>query len=410
MSFAAPESKIPVLHLFSQQIDEYRSQMRYKRHLRQFVTDNPMDNIINKRINYGAINQHSDNEIDLYELFTLLWKKKFRILLATLIFGSIGILYAMVAPEQWTANATIYPSKQRDTLALDRLRAELNLLGLSGTKSNKSLYNEFLFEFKSYNNIRDYLQTTNQFKEHVSQNELSDQQQQRLLRTWSEWMEIAPQDKKGEKPGIRLSFSFFNKEDALSILTGYIDYIVRLQSKELLEILENNRSSQIGMLNLKIRLKTEAAQRKLAREIEGVEYSMSIAKAAGVNKPLENFNYGDRFPITLGQDALARKLSILKSLKIEEYAPEIVELNVQLARLKSINLDRLTFNPFTYLDTPSEPLSRDKPKRPLIVVLATMLGGILGVALVLLQYAMRQSRHKAETEHEFPPARLANAG
>ncbi|MNJ38019.1 Ferric enterobactin transport protein FepE [compost metagenome] len=366
-----------------------------------------MDDKINKNINFGVIDRQRNDEIDLSELLTLLWKKKFRILLSALIFGCIGLLYAMVAPEQWTANTTIYQPKQRDTLALDRLRAELNIQGLVGTKNNKSIYNEFLLEFKSYNNISDYLQNTAQFKEYVSNNSLSAQEQQRMLRTWSEWMKIAPEDKKVEESGIRLSFSFFNKENALSMLTGYIDYIVRLQSQELLEILENNRNSQISTLNLKIKLKTEAAQRKLAREIEGIEYSMSIAKAAGVNKPLENFSYGDRFPITLGEDALARKLSILKSLKIEEYMPEIMELNVQLARLKSIDLGELKLSPFTYLDAPSQPLSRDKPKRPLIVFLATMLGGMLGVVLVLLQHVMMEGRKKAETDY-YPP-RLANA-
>jgi LPS O-antigen subunit length determinant protein (WzzB/FepE family) len=97
-------------------------------------------------------------------------------------------------------------------------------------------------------------------------------------------------------------------------------------------------------------------------------------------------------------------------LKIEEYVPEIMELNVQLARLKSINLGNLTLSPFTYLDTPSEPLSRDKPKRPLIVILATLLGGMLGVALVLLQHAIQQGRNKTETNDDFHHPRLANAG
>ena len=373
------------------------------------MTDKDMDNTINKNVDYRMVSRHNDDEINLTELFLLLWKKKFLILLATLIFGCIGVLYAMFTPEQWTAQATIYQPKQRDTLGLDRLRTELNLQGLRGTKNNNAVYNEFLLEFKSYNNISHYLQTTSQFKEHVAKNDLNERQQQLLLRTWSEWMVIASEDKKGEQPGIQLSFSFFNKEEALSMLTGYIHYIVRLQSQELHDILENNRQSQINALNLKVKLKTEDAQRKLAREIEGIEFSMSIARAAGVSKPLENFNYGDRFPITLGQDALARKLSILKSLKIEEYAPEIMELNVQLTRLKGIDLGNLTLSPFTYLDTPSEPLSRDKPKRPLIVILATLLGGMLGVALVLIQHAIQQGRNKALSDHDFPRARLANA-
>ncbi len=62
----------------------------------------------------------------------------------------------------------------------------------------------------------------------------------------------------------------------------------------------------------------------------------------------------------------------------------------QISRLKGIDLEAVQFTPFTYLDTPDEPLSRDKPKRPLIVVLATLLGGMLGVGIVLVRHAFRR--------------------
>ncbi|MGL5813531.1 MAG: LPS O-antigen chain length determinant protein WzzB [Aeromonas sp.] len=346
---------------------------------------------------------YRENEIDLYELISLVWKKKFRILLVTCMCSCLGLFYAMTASEQWTANATIYQPKPRDTLELDRLRAILNIQGLAGTKSNTAIYDDFLLEFKSYNNVSDYLQTTAQFESYVKNNNLNDVEKQRLLRTWSDWMKISPEDKKGEQPGIHLSFSFFDKSDTLPMLTGYIDYIVGLQSKELFEILENNRNSQIENLRLKIKLRTEDAKRNLAREIEGIEYSMSIANAAGVSKPLENFNYGDRFPITLGKNALERKLAILKSLKIEDYMPEIMELKVQLNRLENISFNNMKLVPFSYLDTPSSPLRRDKPKRPLIVILATMLGGMLGVGMVLVQHAFRQEKRPLAAGYDYQP-------
>lgn len=367
------------------------------------MTDSAMNDRIDSKLSARHEIAYPDDEIDLPELISLLWKKKFRIFLATLICGCLGLLYAMTAPEQWTANATIYQPKPRDTLELDRLRAILDIQGLVGTKSNSAIYNDFLLEFKSYNNISDYLQTTIQYEDYVKNNNLNSLEQQKLLRTWSEWMKISPEDKKGGLPGIHLSFSFFNKTDVLPMLTGYIDYIIRLQSKELFEILEDNRSSQIESLRLKVKLSTEDAKRNLAREIEGIEYSMSIANAAGVSKPLENFNYGDRFPITLGKDALAKKLAILKSLKIEDYMPEVMELKVQLNRLENISFNNMKLMPFSYLDTPSSPLRRDKPKRPLIVILATMLGGMLGIALVLIQHALRQEKRTLTSGYEYQP-------
>lgn len=359
------------------------------------------------RAGYSLQMTRADNEIDLYALFALLWQKKICILISALICGSMGLLYAMVAPEQWTAHAVIYKPKQRDTLELDRLRTALDIQGLAGPKSNNALYNDFLLEFKSYDNISRYLHGTSQFGKYAVEHDLAPLAQQRLLRTWSEWMRLEPADKKGEQPGIRLSFSFFKREEAASLLTGYMNYIISLQNRELSDALENNRDSQHSALRLKIKMKTEDARRELTREIENIEYSMSIANAAGVNKPLENFSYGDRFPIMLGKDGLAKKLAILKSLKPEEYMPEIMELKVQLARLESISIDALVFRPFSYLDTPGQPLTRDQPKRPLILVLASLLGGMLGMALVLLQHAVRRGRSKEEHVHR--PA-LANQG
>ncbi|WP_231867074.1 GNVR domain-containing protein [Aeromonas enteropelogenes] len=42
------------------------------------------------------------------------------------------------------------------------------------------------------------------------------------------------------------------------------------------------------------------------------------------------------------------------------------------------------------IESPEEPFTRDKPKRPLIVVLATLLGGMLGVAIVLVRHVFRR--------------------
>ena len=51
----------------------------------------------------------------------------------------------------------------------------------------------------------------------------------------------------------------------------------------------------------------------------------------------------------------------------------------------------LSLQSFNTIDSPEEPFTRDKPKRPLIVVLATLLGGMLGVAIVLVRHAFHRS-------------------
>ncbi|MGZ9560851.1 GNVR domain-containing protein, partial [Aeromonas dhakensis] len=72
------------------------------------------------------------------------------------------------------------------------------------------------------------------------------------------------------------------------------------------------------------------------------------------------------------------------------YQPELQYQQLKIARLKRISLEGFAFRPFSYLASPDASLDRDKPKRPLIVVLATLLGGVLSVGIVLIRHAFRR--------------------
>lgn len=133
---------------------------------------------------------------------------------------------------------------------------------------------------------------------------------------------------------------------------------------------------------------TEDARGNLARDIENTTLTMNIAKAAGVGKPLENYNNSDRFPITLGVNGLAEKLKILNNIKLTTYKPELVSLQVQIERLNAIDLNSVEFRPFSYIDSPDEPLERDSPKRALISVLSALLGLMAGFVFVLMRNAL----------------------
>ncbi|MGL4957409.1 MAG: GNVR domain-containing protein, partial [Plesiomonas sp.] len=65
----------------------------------------------------------------------------------------------------------------------------------------------------------------------------------------------------------------------------------------------------------------------------------------------------------------------------------LAKIRLQLNTLKDLALTGTTFHSVKTLDSPDEPFTRDKPKRPLIVVLATLLGGMLGVGIVLVRHA-----------------------
>ena len=336
--------------------------------------------------------QAAADEIDLRELVLLLWRQKGLILLITALFAVAGVGYALTAPQQWSAKAVIIGPKQEDLLPMQKVSVQAAALGLEGFPAGKTLYEEFVQEFNAYENHQDYLKTSPLFAEQVKTLGLDEKAQRRWLRDWSKLVVAQPVDKKGEKPGVEIAFAAPTAEASLAMLQGYIDYIINLQQQRMVRQLDDQRSLQLQGMTTRYELMLEDAKRVLKQDISETELANSIAKAAGVVAPLENYAAQERLSITLGTKALEKKLALLKSLDIEVYKPELQALQVQMARMKRISLEEATFRPFSYLDAPDEPLSRDKPKRPLIVVLATLLGGMLGVGIVLVRHAFRKPK------------------
>ncbi len=49
------------------------------------------------------------------------------------------------------------------------------------------------------------------------------------------------------------------------------------------------------------------------------------------------------------------------------------------------------FQTYKILEDAEQPISRDKPKRALVAILGTLLGAMLGVAIVLIRFAFRKN-------------------
>ncbi|WOQ14703.1 LPS O-antigen chain length determinant protein WzzB [Aeromonas media] len=332
----------------------------------------------------------SGDEIDLRELILVLWREKVLILLITVLFAAVGVGYALTAPQQWSAKAVITEPKLEDLLPMKKISVQASALGLTGFPDGESLYQEFVQEFNAFENRRDYLKGSPLFAEQIKESALDAKAQRRWLRDWAKLVMAKPLDKKGEEPGIAITFAAPAAETSLVMLEGYVGYIVNLQQHKLIERLGAQRDLQLEEMNARYAVMQEEAKRALQQEIFEITLAGSVAKAAGVSAPLERTGSQERFSILLGSKALEEKLTLLKSLDLALYQPGLQKLQAQIARLKRISLEGISFRPFSYLDAPDEPQSRDKPKRPLIVVLATLLGGMLGVGIVLVRHAFRR--------------------
>lgn len=336
----------------------------------------------------------SGDEIDLRELILLLWRQRLLILLVAGIFAAAGVAYALLAPQVWISQAEIRQPTLKEVESL-----ELNINQLINAQvpetafasfDKKVLYNDFVNNFNSLNNKRQFFIENGYLDAEAAQSGVTNELGKRLLlKNMVEGISAKVLDTLGEN--VTLSFAAGTATEAKERLAQYIAFIQMQESaakgKELNTIWQN----RIKTLQTQYESAKADTLKQLQDDILRTQYSLRITQAAGLEAPVQNLQDQGSLPIDLGARALAEKLKILKEIKNPEFMnPGIGDLRLQLSSLQAIKLEDLPFQSFAYLASPSEPLSRDKPKRPLVVVLATLLGGMLGVGIVLVRHMFRR--------------------
>ncbi|HHB1595679.1 TPA: Wzz/FepE/Etk N-terminal domain-containing protein, partial [Vibrio campbellii] len=77
--------------------------------------------------------QHGDDEIDLSELFTALWKGKWIIIATTFVFAVGAVLYALSLPNIYKADALLAPAESSNGGGLSKMAGQLGgLAALAG--------------------------------------------------------------------------------------------------------------------------------------------------------------------------------------------------------------------------------------------------------------------------------------
>jgi LPS O-antigen subunit length determinant protein (WzzB/FepE family) len=343
--------------------------------------------------------QYQDDEIDLRELLTSLWKNKTLVLAITAIFSVTGIIYALLAPQVWSAKAIVAAPLPihlgQLNLRLEKLVALLDINSNSKTtdneftKSNHSeflelfsetkLYNDFIQAFDSFNNKSEFLRT----KGYVHEEGKEDVNMQHALEKMAKNISV---NQKKDETSATLSFSAENGQDAGKLLNEYLNFIIDKEVVEKNKVLDGKVASKTNMFNLVFQLRKAEAIKRLQEDIERTEYALRISETAGIEGPIANLNNKSIFDIDFGAKALKEKLKILKEIKTPELLnPELADIRLHLDSLLAMPQEKVGFVPYHFLRSPSEPLNRDKPKRTLVVVMATFAGLMVGMVVALFR-------------------------
>ncbi|OXX21748.1 Wzz/FepE/Etk N-terminal domain-containing protein, partial [Vibrio sp. V08_P9A1T1] len=184
-----------------------------------------------------------NDEIDLKELFIVLWQGKWIIILVTLVFAIGAITYALTAQEWWSSSAKIaVPQVQDFTEYQSQVKQYQPIFDvyqddgtilvnnyLDGLVMPQQLFQSFIMAFESNKNKRNFLDSNAVFQDFKNKLEAdadadADEATRRLYNEWFSKL-TASQPDKSNKNIMELKVQATTKLDSYNMLQNYISYV-----------------------------------------------------------------------------------------------------------------------------------------------------------------------------------------
>ena len=344
------------------------------------------------------------NEIDLVNLIEILWRARTKIIATVFAFACVGILVSFLLPQKWTSQAIVTPAEAVQWQGLENTLTKLRVLDMDISVSRDDVFNLFIKKFQSPSLLEEYLRSSPYVMDQLKGADIDEMELHQAIVRLSEKMKAVDTNlgKKNETSlytAWTLSFTAPQAEEAQSVLKGYIQYISALVVKETLEDIRNKLSIKTSYEKERLEMDRVRLKNQLEANIQRLNYSLEIANAAGIKKPVYSNGQAVKddpdFSISLGADGIERKLEIEKSVTdVAEINGELRNRQYHVEQLLAMNVGDVTFTPFKYQLTPSLPVKKDGPAKSMIVILAALLGGIVACGGVLLNYAMVSRKQK----------------
>ncbi|WP_224055282.1 Wzz/FepE/Etk N-terminal domain-containing protein [Vibrio penaeicida] len=299
-----------------------------------------------------------NDEIDLRELFLALWKGKWVIILFTTVFAASSVFYALSLPNIYKADALLAPAESSNGGGLSQMAGQLgglaSLAGVnlgSGEVSQTDLAvqvmksRQFVEAFIDKHNLLVPLMAVKEWD--LVRNELVIDEEYYNPDT-EKWLR-EPHGLRGAKPTAQEAFSKFNKE-----------------------VLSVSQNKESGLYTISVKhFSPYIAQQWVNWLVEDINQVMRERTIAETSQNLTYLN------TQLEKTSIADMQSTFYKL-IEEQTKSLMLAEVQQEFI------------FKVVDPAVVPELKNEPKRALICVLGSLLGGMLGVTILLVRVVFRR--------------------
>lgn len=340
---------------------------------------------------------NSDDEIDLVELFHGLWTQKWLIVLVTLVFAVGAASYAFFSKPVYEAHAAVLPPSLSNIAGFN--------LGRGRNGELKSLTVADVYAVVTRNLQGD--DARREFFRAVYLPSLSEGlrsgSQDALYSGFAKTLSVKTPDK-NQPDRYTVVVEHHDPAQAAEWAKGYIDLVTRLSLDEVLQNIRREVEVKGTQVQQEIKTLREFAKARRGDRIIRLQEALVVAEALGLeNAPvisgqiaeqLSAFMDGDLMYMR-GSKALRAEISVLKSRTSDDpFIPSLRNLEEKYAFYEGMQLDPQKVAVARQdgdIEVPDQPI---KPKKPLILALGVVLGGIFGVFIALILLMLRKRSAK----------------
>ncbi|EOT7378801.1 TPA: LPS O-antigen chain length determinant protein WzzB [Enterobacter cloacae] len=310
-------------------------------------------------------------QIDLLDLVLQLWRGKWVIGAFVAVFIIIAGIYITVAKEKWTSSAII---AQPDAAQVATYSNALNILYGGAAPSMLDIQTRAIGRFNSSFSALSQALENQQFPEKLT---------------------IEPAVK-GQPLPLSVSYTGDSAEAAQKQLAQYIQQVDEQTAKELALDLKDNIKQQITSLNDSLENQEKVAQEQKDLRIRQITEALKNAEAAKITTPQlqQTQDVTQETMFLLGSEALKSMIDNEASRPLV-FPGAYYQTKQNLLDIEKLNVKPDTIHVYRYVMKPDLPIRRDSPKKAITLILAVLLGGIIGSGVVLGRNALRNYKPKA---------------
>ncbi|OSN10162.1 lipopolysaccharide biosynthesis protein [Lonsdalea iberica] len=330
-----------------------------------------------------------DNELDIRGLFQVLWRGKRWIAGSVVLFAALAMLYAWLAPQEWSATAI---TDKPTVNMLGGFYSQQQFLRNLDAKSfatppadqppiTAEAYAEFVMQTAAYDTRRDFWLQSAYYRARQKGDARANAA---LLDELVNQIQFTPYDE-AKKTNDSVKLTAETSADANVLLRQYVTFASQRAASHLNEALDGAWAARTVFMRSQIKQQESVAKAAYDRELHLVELALQAARQQGIRQnaaetPANQLPPSELF--LLGVPMLQARLELLQASG-PQYDSDYDRNRALLNTLLVGPVVEKQFQTYRYLRTPEEPVKRDSPRRLLLLVMWGSVGLVIGAGIAL---------------------------